>query len=327
MVAALIALPVFSLHPAPIEGPGSIGRYAALAGGAAGALAFVVGRLVLIRRGSARPIRTWLDGVDVAAIAVAHGVVAALAITLLAELFALGFIGATVYPIAGILLAGAVPAVAAYLSFASATQLTLQNLAVLLAAFLAMGVLTSTITATDPQWWREHLSSLGTTADLSSLAFNGTLIVAGILVTVLARRSAEILPTSVPGGAERVRLCLVLVGVFLALVGVFPVDAMFWVHTGAASGMAIIFGLLAFRIRAWVPDFAQSLALLGRGYFVLVVVLGAAFAFGDYTLTAVELVAGVLIFSWIVLYLQAVSALARDAQEPTSSGHDGEPSS
>ena len=43
------------------------------------------------------------------------------------------------------------------------------------------------LTASDPQWWKNNLSALGMTDDISSLAFNLTLIVAGIIVTTLAR--------------------------------------------------------------------------------------------------------------------------------------------
>lgn len=219
VVGALVSIAVFNLRPVPIEGPGSLGHLVALSCGVAGTLPFVAGQLVLARRGAARPVRGVLDVVDLVAIAVAHGAVALLLATLLAEIFALGFVGASVYPLSGVVLAGAVPAVAAYLTFTSATHLSLQSLAVVLAAFLSMGVLTSTITAADPQWWQVHLSELGTTGDLSASAFNGTLVVAGILVTVLARRSADLIPSPVRSGRERVRLCLVLVGVFLGCVG------------------------------------------------------------------------------------------------------------
>jgi len=42
------------------------------------------------------------------------------------------------------------------------------------------------------------------------------------------------------------------------------------------------------------------------------VVLGVFFAIGYYTLTAVELVAAMLIFSWIILFLRNISALQKD---------------
>ena len=42
----------------------------------------------------------------------------------------------------------------------------------------------------------------------------------------------------------------------------------------------------------------------------VIVVLGVFFAVGYYNLTAVELVAGVLIFSWIILFLRNTGSVA-----------------
>ncbi len=75
------------------------------------------------------------------------------------------------------MLAGAAAALTAYVTYYSATHLDLQLLATVLAVFLVLGVLASMLTASDPQWWKENLSALGMTDDLSARAFNLTLIV------------------------------------------------------------------------------------------------------------------------------------------------------
>ena len=81
------------------------------------------------------------------------------------------------------------------------------------------------LSASDPHWWQENLSALGMTDDVSALAFNLTLIIAGAIVTVIARYATATLPTTTREELRRrtlLRSGLVLIGIFLALVGVFP---------------------------------------------------------------------------------------------------------
>lgn len=311
VVAALVALPVFGLRPAPISGPGSVGQYAAIFSAATAAVVFALGRVVAADPHPARP-RGPLDVLDVAAYAFAHGTIALLGWTLAANIVTEGLIGATVFPVPVLMVSGAAAALTAYVSFFSATHLDLQLLATVLALFLGLGILASMLTASDPLWWKENLSALGMTDDLSARTFNLTLIVAGILVTTLARAATADVPTPHRGGAVAVRTCLIVVGVFLGLVGVFPVDRFFAIHTGVASGMAIAFGVLVIGLRRWIPGVARTFLLLGFVFLAVIVLLAVFFVTGYYTLTAVELVAGVLVFSWIILFLRSVDALRRD---------------
>lgn len=167
-------------------------------------------------------------------------------------------------------------------------------LATMLAVFLVEGVVASMLTASDPHWWKMNLSALGMTDDISALAFNLTLIVAGFIVTTLARYATASIPSTTPHGVSRARTCLIIVGVFLALVGVFPVDPFFVLHTSVASGMVVAYGVLVIRLHAWIPGMPKAFIALGRLFLAIVLVLAVLFAVGFYTLTAVELVAGIL---------------------------------
>ncbi|WP_345800848.1 hypothetical protein AAIB33_15450 [Microbacterium sp. AZCO] len=307
VVVALTAMIAFRFQPAPIAGPGSVGQFAAVSSALVAIVAFVGGRLVA-RRGRYGA----LDIVDLAALAFAHAVIALLSWTLVSVIFEQAFIGAEVFPIAAIVLSGAVAAVTAYVAFFSATHMDLDLLAIILATFLVEGIVASMLTATDPLWWQQHLSSLGVTGDVSSLAFNLTLIVAGIIVTTLARAATAGIPTTHPQGIARVRLSLILVGVFLAFVGVFPVDDWFWIHTAFASGMAVVYAVLVIRLPVWIPGMARTFIYLGWVFLAVVVALGVFYAIGYYTLTAVELVAGTLVFTWIILFIRSAAALQQD---------------
>jgi len=312
VLVALVALPVFRLQPAPIAGPNSAGQYSAIAGAIAAIVAFLAGRY-LVRRPEA-PV-TWTRVLDVCALAFAHGVIALLSWTLLAVIFEQGFIGAEVFAIPLLALSGAIAAISAYIAFLSATHMDLSLLAIVLAVFLVQGVLASTLTASDPQWWEMNLSALGMTDDLSAFAFNLTLIVAGVLVTTLARYATAGMATANASGARSLRTCLIVIGVFLACVGIFKVDEFFWVHNSVAIGMVVAFAVAAVRITRWVPGLPQGFVLLGRLFIAIIVVLAVFFFTGYYTLTAVELVAGVLVFSWIILLLRGAAALQTDAAD------------
>lgn len=315
VLIGLVALIMFRLEPAPIAGPGSIGQYTAIAAGVVAVVSFIVARMLQHLRAGAQRLRV-LDYLDVAALAVAHAVIALLSWTLLADILQDAFIGADVFGLPGIVLSGAAAAVTAYLVFFSASHLDLQLLALVLAIFLVEGVLAAMLTASDPGWWKDNLSALGMTRDLSAMTFNLTLVVAGFLVTTLARYATRGIPTSHARGILAVRVSLVVVGVFLACVGIFPVDRFFFVHTAFATGMAVVFGVLVVMLPWWIPGMPRLFVALGWVFLATIALLGVYFAIGYYTLTAVELVAGVLIFSWIILFIRNAAALESDTNRP-----------
>ena len=295
VVVGLVALPVFGLGSAPIAGAGSVGQFAAIASAATAIVVFVLGRIVVADRSRSRRTSV-LEVIDTGAVAFAHAVIALLGWTLVATILEQGFSGAVVFPVPVLLLSAAAAGVTAYVVYFSATHMDLQLLAVILAVFLVFGVVASMLTASDPLWWKD------------------TLIVAGILVTTLARTATRGIPTPNPRGVSAVRTCLVVVGIFLGLVGVFPVDQYFALHTGVASGMVVTFAVLVIALRSWIPGVSRTFLLLGYVFILAILVLSVLFAVGYYTLTAVELVAGTLVFTWIILFIRTADALTRDVE-------------
>ncbi|WP_288785814.1 hypothetical protein [uncultured Microbacterium sp.] len=65
-------------------------------------------------------------------------------------------------------------------------------------------------------------------------------------------------------------------------------------HTSVASGMVVAYGVLVIRLHAWIPGMPKAFIALGWLPLAIVLVLAVLFAVGFYTLTAVELVAGIL---------------------------------
>lgn len=313
VLVAFAAMIAFGFQPAPISGPGSVGQFVAISSAAVAFIAVAAG-LSLIRRNGGERIGV-LDYVDIAAIAFAHAVISLLGWTLLAVILEQAFIGAEVFPLAVLIIGGAAAAATVYVAFYSATHMDLQLLATVLAVFLVLGVLASMLTATDPEWWKDNLSALGMSSNVSAFAFNITIIVAGFLVTTLARYATRGVPTDNPTGMRSVRRCLVVVGIFLALVGVFPVDDFFAIHTGVASGMLVAYAVLVIGLPKWITGISRTFVLVGWLFLAVSTVLAVLFVVGYYTLTAVELVAGILVFTWIVLFIRNSAALEHDARQ------------
>ncbi|MDR5701950.1 hypothetical protein [Agromyces aerolatus] len=325
VVVGLIAWVVFWNRELPISGSGSLTEFVAVTCALVAIAAFVFGRLVLrvpsptlraeVGPGLSVP-GARLHWFDLIALALAHAVIVLLGWTGLGAVLELSFIGAEVYAFPGALLAGVGAAVTMYAVFLSAARLTPMLLSLVLAVFLVVGALASMLSSSDPLWWQKNLSALGIAGDVSALAFNLTLIIAGAIVTTIARYGTATLPTSTPrelSRRNRVRIGFVLIGVFLGCVGIFPVNEFFWLHNSVATGMAVVFAVLVFALPRLAPSMPRVFVLLGYVFVGVIALLAVFFVTGYYNLTAVELVAAVLIFAWIILFLRSAGVIRRES--------------
>lgn len=325
VVGFLVSIFVFWGHELSIVGARSIGTYASIGGAVVAVLSALLGRLGV--RPGRRVIHS--DGLamrddrlrwyDVAAIALAYAVTALLGWAGIAALLAGSFTDAPVFAFPGAVLVAVAFALTAYVCFLSAVSLTPMSLSLVLAIFLVVGAFASMLTATDAHWWQDNLSALGMASNDSSWIFNGTLIVAGIIVTTIARYSTAGLPVDAPRdarGRRLVRIGMILIGVFLTCVGIFPVDAFFVVHNTVATGMAVAFAVVVIGLPWMLPRISKVFIALGYAYVAVIVLLAVFFATGYYNLTAVELIAAVLIFSWIIVFLRAAEEVSTAVGEP-----------
>ncbi|MCI0159353.1 DUF998 domain-containing protein [Leifsonia shinshuensis] len=321
VAVGVVAFFVFAGHDLSIAGTGSVGQFAAIACCIVALVAYGSGRITTwsipwfsrpkehrSRLGAA------VEVFDSLAISVAHAVVVLLLWTVLSDVLARSFQDAQVFALPATLLVGTAAAVSAYYVFLSAANMNPLLLSAVLAIFLVVGALTSMLTASNPHWWKQNLSVLGISDDLSAATFNITVIVGGVLVTAIARYatdsgSLERRPTR---GELQVRTGLIVVGAMLACVGLFPVDRFFLLHNTAATGMAVVFCILAIGIRWMMPHLPRAFYVLGWVFIGVIVLVALFFAVGYYNLTAVELVAAVLIFSWIIVFLRIAEAAGSD---------------
>ncbi|MFC6325461.1 DUF998 domain-containing protein [Microbacterium koreense] len=318
-VTALVALVVFGGNELPIDGRGSLGEFTAIAGAVAAAIAFAASRVIPRRKVDGSNVQGPIRWFDLIALSLAHGVIALLGWIGAATIMDHSFVGATVFASPAVILAAAGAALSAYLAFVSGANLSSGQLSIVLAVFLVVGVTAAMLSSNDPQWWQMNLSALGITHDLSSLTFNLTLVISGVIVTTIARVGTAALPTST--SAERrhrllVRVFFILLGVLLACVGIFPVDRFFLLHNTVATGMSVAFAVLVIALPWLVPAMPRVFLALGFVYIAVIIALALMFFWGVYNLTAVELVSAVLIFSWIILFLRNVHAIARTTDQP-----------
>lgn len=316
----LLALIWFWDREVSISGPGSVGQFVALGSAVAAVATFAGAQLLLndngtaVAKGNGGPPASQmrLRWYDIAALGLAHAFIALLGWLGLADLMGKSFAGAVVFTFPAAVLAAVAIAVTAYAAFLSAAHLTPMSVSTILIVFLVVGTLTSMLNATDPLWWQKNLSSLGITDDISALAFNLTLIIAGVIVTTVAHYATATIPVVSEKelrGRNMVRGELALIGVLLACVGIFPVDEFLTAHNVAASGMAAIFVAMVIGLPRLIPATPRVFVLLGYCFVGVIVVLAVFFVTGYYNLTAVELVAFLLIFSWLVVFLRHTTAM------------------
>ena len=314
----------------PITGGFLLGTVAAIVAGALAGIAFVAGYL-LPAPGSRRhthpePSR-WRLAVNVTALALAHAAIALLLLEGMSIVMADAFIGAEVYSFSSALIVGVASALAAYASFLSASGMTTTRIATTLALYLVVGVMAAMLSTSDPQWWEKNISALGIGDDFSSWIFNITIIVAGVLITAISVYLVTELghghlaraPREADDRRERSRIrmlgsALVLLGVFLALVGVFPVSWVEWVHNTFATGLVVIFAALVVGIRWIVPGLPEVFFVVGYVFLGVVLFATVLFAIGIYNLTAMEIIGFALIFAWLILLIRNISASGADAR-------------
>lgn len=314
IIGGALGLVLAFFPPLPVFGGWSFGIIAAIATGVIGAGTAAVG-YALIRSAPGqewrRSVSSPLTVASFSGVVLVHSLLAALATLTIFLLISRGFIGLIVEPFWSILLMGTATGLSGWIVFLSVSQLTTVRMSSLLMSFVGLGTLTSMVTASDPQWWRIHFSHLGTFADLSSLLFNGTLVVGGLLVTAFAIYvSNDMRPIVAAGGLQNARsprtvaVLFVVMGVMLAGVGLVPVNVNLLIHNLCASGMAVAFiGLLVSgpRILRGMP----------RAYFVAswlflaaVLVSTVLFATAFFGLTAFEIIVFALIFGWISVFIR-----------------------
>jgi hypothetical membrane protein len=302
----------------PLAGTGSFGWIAAAVAAVAAAASAGVGYW-RARRDHGQEWRlalsSWRFSVNAVAVAVVHAALAALAALVVFLVLAAGLRGWEVEAFWSTVLLGAAAGITAYLAYLSASRMTTQRMSSLLLTFVVVGTLTAMVTTPDQRWWEIHFSHLGTFWHVSSVVFNGTLIVGGLLVTAFSVYVAHDLGALANAGGFDARArwgavptLFVVMGIMLAGVGAVPVSLSLLVHNLCAMGLAAMFLILLaggpWLFRGLPRTYFTAAAL----FLVALVASVGLFVTGFFGLTAFEIIVFALIFGWIAVFIRFLSA-------------------
>ncbi|CAD5137762.1 conserved membrane protein of unknown function [Microbacterium sp. Nx66] len=306
--------------PRPLTGEGGLALPAAGVAGSVAALAFVVSTL-LHRRDEPAAMPRWqrvVSRLSAAALTVAFGAVTAMGVLLTAEVLAAGLRGLALGAIGGGLLTGVAAAVGGRLAFGAGIGLRTADLAGLLFGFLVIGTLFAMVTAVDPRWWEENFSQLGV-----GWAFNGTLVVAGLLVATVGSYIGRDLHRLLGDHAlSRIATVVVLwaaAGLALAAVGLLPLYRAPVPHDIAAVAALLLFLGAAAATTLIVPG--RPLALVVTSVAVGVLVVGAVLLWWPlrfFPVTAVEAVVVGLGLLWMTTLVRVLAIVVPEGTRPSA---------
>lgn len=309
----------------PFAGPDGVIVPIALVAGVIAAVAFVVSTR-LHRLGETVPMPSWqktISNLSAIAVTVALSAVTSLGVLLTGQVLELSLQGLELSTLGGGVLAGVAAALGARFSFQAGSALSAADLVGLISAFLVIGTFLAMTTATEPDWWRLNFSQLG--MGPGGWAFNGTLIVAGLLIATLGsyigrdlhrllgdRALARIAPTV---------LIWALAGAALAAVGLLPLDRAPVPHLIAAfSALALVVIASVLSIRA-LPHPPRILRVATSGFIVLIIAVVGAALLLQFSMAAVEGVVVGLAILWLATFVRVLGILSPNISVPSGVRH------
>jgi len=314
-VAGLLAL---QGPPRALTGPGSLSQPVAVIAGIVAAAAFVVST-VQHRRGETQQMPPWQTAISHAsgvALTVAFAAVTAFGVLLGGVVFGAGLHDFTTPALGGALIAGVASAIGGRFAYTAGVGIRTRDLAALLFGFLTIGTLFAMATAADPLWWQQNFSQLGLGA--RGWAFNGTLVVAGLLFATVGAYIGRDLHRL--RGDRALRGIAVVValwgatGLALAVVGFVPIELNRVVHWIAAIGTLVLFALAAAMSTKALPGPPRALliATIGLGVLLATAVL-LHIPVRLYSSTGLEAIAVGLGLVWMTTFVRVLAVLVPDA--------------
>lgn len=312
-------------NPRPIAGDGSVGLPAAFIAGGIAAASFVVSTF-LHRRGENAAMPRWqiiISASSAVALTVAFAGVTALGVLLASEVLGVGLQGLELPALGGGIITGVASAVGGRLAFDAGIGLRTIDLATLLFSYLMIGTLFAMLTAADTRWWELNFSQLG--IGDGAWAFNGTLVVAGILIATvgmyIGRDLHRLRGDDWFGRIATVALLWVGTGVSLAGVGLFPIEQIVVMHNIAAVSTLVLFVAAGVATTVAMPGPPRPLLLTTVGVALLLVI---AFVLADsfhlYSLTVLEAIVIGLGLLWLTTLVRILAALAPAGSRPSMRG-------
>jgi hypothetical protein len=320
---AVLGALVLGAGTRPITGPGSLALPIAAVAGVIAASAFVVSTL-RHRRGETVPMPRWqalVSHLSAVALTVVFAAVTAMGTLLATQVLASGLQGLQPGALGGGALAGTAAAVGGRFAYGAGIGLRTADLAGILFGYLVIGTLFAMSTAADPNWWEHNFSTLG--GGPGSWAFNGTLVVAGLIIATvgsyIGRDLHRMQGDAALGRIGRVVVLWALTGAALAGIGLLPLSRTPVAHDIVALGALLVFGLSAVTTARTIPGAPRALSIATVGLVALVAVSALlCFAFGVLGVTALEAIVIGLGMLWMLTLVRVLGVLAPARSRPSA---------
>lgn len=298
----------------PFTGSGSVLLPAAMIAASVTAAAFLVSTLSY-RRGETRPMPRWqaaVSNISAISVTIAMGGVAGLGVLLTGQVLTAGLQGLAFGQLGGGVFTGVAAALGGRLAFQAGIQLSTHDIANLLVVFLVIGTVFAMLTGTDPAWWEHNFSQLG--VGTGAWAFNGTIVVAGLLVATIGLYIGRDLHRLLGDNALRSIAVVVIVwvaaGCTLAAVGGTPTDQLPIAHTIAAFTTLVLFvaaAALTTRALARPPVVLRTVTVMV--VIMIVVCTGLTLFLPWLSFTALESVVVGLVLLWLTTVIRVLNIL------------------
>ncbi len=292
----------------PVAGVDSIGRTAIYLAGLTGLIVFPLSYVNTPLK-QTKSTKKWVQVRDVITLTFAYNVVLLAGMAILTYLLDAAFQGLLLDPYTSAAIVAMAVAVAAYVMIYSALTVDLNRLIFVLATVLIGGVLLAMITNSQADWWQVHFSYLGMASSGSPLRFNLTLIFSALVMLSLTEYIFSQLEGSTSlRGIRYLKWLFVAAALALGGVGMFPYVAdsiLATLHNGSAFSLVIIIVSMIVGVRWFAPwlssEFLMTSYGIGAGLILAIVLFMGV---GYLSLTAFELVAFGISFTWLVLLLR-----------------------
>lgn len=189
----------------------------------------------------------------------------------------------------------------------------------LLITVIISGVFFAMITNSQTRWWQHNFSYLGTNEASSSWQFNLTLMLSAFLMIALIDYLFESLKHTEHDSLKLLilRILLTLMAISLAGVGFFPNNGrgqLHLLHTKSATWLVYLIVILIIGIKWLLPKVTKEFLFFSYSMAIILVIANVLFqTIGYLSLTAFELIAFALAFSWLLLLLQNIQKLSSDS--------------
>lgn len=300
----------------PLVGSLSIANFVLSLGVASGVCSF----LFVFIEGKYHKIQTRSQGIywrNFPTILISFIIILVFALLLFFKIFGLVFIGASFDQYTATMLFFIFVAVVNYFMIYSALSVTPAKLTTILIFVIIGGVLLAMITNRDLEWWKFNFSFLGTIEAKNRWQFNVTLIFSALLMVALIDSLFVELQAAIPHSKRLtvLRILLTLTALDLGAVGLFPyteTGPFQGIHNMVAEYLVYLIIILIVGIKWFLPHVTKEFLTISYLIAVALVTVSIMFQFVGYlSLTAFELLAFMIAFSWVILLLQNLQKLTQ----------------